>query len=351
MDGSREMSMLIRTDGNTEIGTGHVMRCLTLGLKWREVTGGDVRCVSAVSSPSVERMLAENGIAVNRLEDVVPGGSGDIRGTVRLVGEMRLGVVVLDGYRFGGDFQSALRETGAATLFIDDFVHADWYHAEYVLNQNVYARSGMYERRDPDTKLLLGTRYALLRPEFRKYRVKRGDVPERAENVLVTLGGGDPGNFTSKVMEALKRVPGALSVIVVAGSANPHLEALRDAAGGMDGWRVLRGVRNMAELMSGSDMAVSAGGTTSWELLCLGVPTVMLVTAENQRMTVEHLGKAGAVVNAGSARSVGVDELAEKIAALAGDRRRRMEMRRKSMEMVDGKGAGRVVEVLTEGKG
>jgi len=348
MDGLREMSMLIRTDGNTEIGTGHVMRCLTLGLKWREVTGGDVRCVSAASSPPVERMLVENGIAVARLEGVAPGGSGDIRGTVGLVEETRPRIVVLDGYRFGGDFQSALRETGAVTLFIDDFVHADWYRAEYVLNQNVYARSDMYERRDPETRLLLGTRYALLRPEFREYRAKRGDVPERAGSILVTLGGGDPDNFTLKVMEALKRVPRSLSVTVVAGSANPHIDALNDAAGDMDGWRVLRGVRNMAELMAGADMAVSAGGTTSWELLCLGVPTVMLIIADNQRMTVEHLGRTGVAVNAGSARSVGVDELAEKIAALADDGRRRAEMRRRAMAMVDGDGAGRVVEVLAK---
>jgi UDP-2,4-diacetamido-2,4,6-trideoxy-beta-L-altropyranose hydrolase len=261
--------------------------------------------------------------------------------------------LVLDGYHFDSAYQRLVkeRETGRRLLAIDDTAHLDRYYADIVLNQNLHAHSLHYSHA-PYTRLLLGTRYALLRREFWAWRGHRREVPAVAKKVLVTMGGSDPDNVTLKVVQALVRIDiPDLEAVVVIGPSNPHREALRRAAESSPSpVSLVENVENMPELMAWADMAVSAGGTTVWELLFLGVPTLALPIADNQRESMRVLTEWGFVEGPDQdPDEIGAEAnypISIKMQRLALDEDRRTLLARRGRQLVDGRGVLRVAEVL-----
>jgi len=276
-------SLLLRADASETIGTGHVMRCLALAQAWQD-TGGRVVFLMATEAPAVEARLQSEGMEVIHLP-VQPGSRDDAIQTADLARRVGADWVVVDGYHFGADYQRTIRGLGLHLLFIDDHGHADHYSADLVLNQNIHAHEGIYKNREPYTRLLLGTRYVLLRREFLKWRGWKREIPEVARKVLVTMGGSDPDNVTLKVIQALQQVDvDGLETIVVVGGGNPHYEELQSSVQESRFPVLLESnVTNMPELMAWADVAVSAGGSTSWELAFMGVPALVLILANNQR--------------------------------------------------------------------
>lgn len=337
------MNLLIRADANAQIGTGHVMRCLALAQAWQHV-GGQALFVMATDAPAVEDRLKSEGMEVTRLR-TQPGTDHDAIQTVDLARQGEASWAVVDGYHFGADYQRIIKDSGLHLLAIDDNGHSSHYYAEIVLNQNLHADEGLYENREPYTQLLVGTRYVLLRPEFLKWRGWKREIPEVARKVLVTLGGGDPDNVTLKVVQALQQVEvDALEAIVVVGGSNPHYEELQSAVRGSQlVIRLQSSVTNMADLMAWVDVAVSAGGSTSWEVAFMGLPSAVLVLAHNQRPIAEQLNAAGVAVNLGWHENLCSAEIAQAITQLLVAAQARAEITRRGQELVDGEGTARVL--------
>ena len=230
--------------------------------------------------------------------------------------------MVLDGYQFQGAFQTRVRGQGVRVLAVDDYGHAGCYTADLVLNQNPHAREELYHDRANQTGLLLGTRFALLRREFWKWSGWKRDVPEVARKVLVTLGGTDPDKATFKVIDALQRLglPG-LDAVIVVGGGNPHLAELEKAAAMAHGLIRLRAnVADMPELMAWADVAVAAGGTTTWERALMGLPSLVVILADNQKEVAEALDEEGIGWNLGLHGALGVSVLADALRRLMTDR-------------------------------
>jgi spore coat polysaccharide biosynthesis predicted glycosyltransferase SpsG len=197
--------------------------------------------------------------------------------------------------------------------------------------------------------LLLGPRYALLRREFGPAARRPRDVPPIARKVLVTLGGSDPDNRTLTILRALQRcrVEG-LHAVVVAGAASPHLGELEEAAAtGPARVEVRTAVGDMSGLMAWADLAIGAGGITSWERAALGLPSLVVVIADNQRDIAAALHQAGLSWNIGEAAALGEDRLRTAIEALSRDGAERKKMAERGRQLVDGRGGGRVVAYLT----
>ncbi len=215
------------------------------------------------------------------------------------------------------------------------------------MNQNIRAEELHYSC-EPYTQLLLGTKYALLRREFRKWQSLNRHVPEVACKVLVTLGGGDPDNVTLKVIQALQQLElPDLEARVVVGPTNAHLESLRQEVERSTGnIQLLTAVTHMPDLMAWADIAVSAGGSTCWEMAFMGLPTVILVLAHNQNRTAEELDKAGVLRNLGPYEDVTCAEVARVLAGLALDTALRAYMSRSGRLLVDEQGGRRVLECL-----
>lgn len=337
-------TLIIRADGSAKIGAGHVMRCLALARRWQQ-DGGRVLFVQAATTPSLDACLRAAGAETVMIEAEL-GGSADTEETIRHARASAARWIVADGYHFGAPWQKRIKEAGYRLLIIDDYGHAGHDHADVILNQNAGASRYLYANRDAHTQLLLGSAFALLRPEFLGWRNAPREVAPVATKVLVTLGGGDPDNVTSTVVAALDQLPG-LEVVVVVGGSNPHREAVQSALEQHGGaMRLVVNATNMPELMAWADLAVSAAGSTSWELAFMGVPAALIVVADNQAGIATALAEKGVSLNLGRHQKLTAGGIAEALTLLIADGPRRQEMSRGARSLIDGHGVARVVAAL-----
>ena len=338
-------NLLIRTDAGESVGAGHAMRCLALGQAWRS-KGGRVVFVMAASAPAVKaRIVDEMDEVVDILAD--PGSSRDAEQTMESYRRSGAKILVADGYKFDALYQKRLKEAGARLLLVDDYGHADTYSADWVLNQNLHATEKLYAKRASYTKLLLGPRYAMLRKEFWLRGGFSRDTRTPVRNILVTLGGSDPGNVTAKVIAAIREAARPeWQVQVLVGAANPHRAALESVCAGAPYIRLENATEDMPEKMAWADLAVTASGSTVWETAFMGLPSVVLILAENQRLIAETLHERGVVWNAGWAGSAKIGEAVLKLAA---DKDLRESLSRAGRDLVDGEGALKIAEEICDG--
>ncbi|MCS3705872.1 UDP-2,4-diacetamido-2,4,6-trideoxy-beta-L-altropyranose hydrolase [Salinibacter ruber] len=322
-----------------------MMRCLALAQAW-QAEGGEVYLIGEITGGLASR-LKDEGIVVRALESP-PGKKNDALETARKAQAVGAPWVVVDGYHFDGSYQRRLREEGVRVLLLDDYGHADHYDVDLVLNQNIDAEATLYNSRSENTELLLGPRYALLRKEFWPWREPRRTPQPEANRVLVTLGGADPDNCTEMVVRALGRLNReVLRCTVVIGGSNPNDSSIAAATERTDVSVDLRlDVSDMASLMAEHDVAVSAGGSTCWELAFMGIPNVIIALAKNQRGIAEGLEKSGTSVFLGSHKKVKREEIDEQVEGLIRNDERRLRMAREAQELVDGQGAERVLRKM-----
>jgi UDP-2,4-diacetamido-2,4,6-trideoxy-beta-L-altropyranose hydrolase len=338
--------LLIRVDGSSSSGTGHVMRCLALAQAWRKA--GTVIFAVAQCTPALEERVREEGFEVRKLL-LEPGSRADAQETTSLALQAGVIWVVVDGYQFGADYQRAIKSAGLRLLFFDDYGHAGYYCADLVINQNWGAEARTYTRREPHTRLLLGTRYALLRSEFLTWQDWRRETPTVARRVLVTLGGSDPHNITGKVVEALKMVENFEAVVVVGGS-NPHWSSLKaDRRKLATAFELVVNAKNMPELMARADIAITAAGATLWEMAFMGLPSLVVLLADNQRINAEFAKRTGLGIYLGWHTDVNPQRVAGALTTFALDRQRREDISGELRKMVDGQGAMRVVDEMLDG--
>jgi UDP-2,4-diacetamido-2,4,6-trideoxy-beta-L-altropyranose hydrolase len=337
--------LLIRADGGPSIGSGHLMRCLALAGAWRD-GGGTAVFVLAAPAPALEERL---GIEAEVLHiGSEPGSPEDARDTARIARERGISWVVADGYRFGAEYQKRVRDAGLSLLAIDDYGHADHYYADIVLNQNSYAEMSFYPHFEPSTRFLLGTKYVLLRREFRERTGDARTIPDTGRKVLVTFGGADPGNATLAVIRALMQVRVAdLEVIVVAGGMNLHYEELLAVVKDDPRFSIRSDVRDMPGLMAWADIAISAGGSTCWELAFMGLPALVYPLAANQEPIVRSLVSRGMADELTEGDLSTGDGAARKIANLLASQERRSRFSCRMKELVDGDGAARVAMCIS----
>lgn len=342
-------TLILRADANPRMGTGHVMRCLALAQGWRR-TGGQALFVCADITPALEARINTEGFDVRRIP-ASAGSPEDAQQTIQqaracqpVAGSTQSPWIAADGYQFEAVYQRAIKEAGLRLLLVDDYGHCNHYCADIVLNQNLSARPEWYQHREPHTRLLLGTRYVLLRDQFRAYRDWQRDIAPVARKVLVTLGGADPDNVTGKVIEALRGLDVEAKIVV--GGSNPNLEKLKAETGNLKSCELLVNSNDMPALMAWADMAIAAGGTTSWELAFMGLPSLVLVLADNQRDIATALDREGISINLGWHPDVQAAKLAETLRTLLVDAERRATMSQRGRQLVDGCGVARVVKIL-----
>lgn len=339
-------TLLVRADANVAMGTGHVMRCLALAQAWQDGGGTAIFAMADAPPQLQERLLSESfGI---RAMSAAAGTEQDATQTAALARENAASWVVVDGYQFGADYQRTLKLAGFKVLFLDDYGHASHYWADLVLNQNISADESAYRDRESYTRLLLGPRYCLLRREFNAWREWRRVIAPRGHKVLVTMGGSDPDNFTERVIDSLVSFEDAsLQATIVVGGSNEHSELLERHAAKVGEKIVLRRkVSNMAELMAEADIAISAAGTTCWELCLLGLPAILIDLAPNQTPVARELDRRGCAIHSGNLRDISSTELATQVMRLLNSKDDRQSISMRARELVDGQGASRVMRAL-----
>src|SRR5215471_2820005 len=237
-------TLLVRADASAAIGTGHVMRCLALAQAWLDV-GGQVIFAMAQSTDSIRaRLTRESCEIVNIARD-----GNDLSQTVSLAQSKNCEWLVVDGYQFDGEYQRELKAAGLRGLFLDDYGHSLHYAADLVLNQSISANPTLYADRGPDTRLLLGPRYAMLRREFSPWSNWERKLSPDCHRLLVMMGGSDQANITATVIEGLRQAAiESLDVTVLVGGSNPHVAELQAlaASSGLK-LQLLRDISNIGE--------------------------------------------------------------------------------------------------------
>jgi len=339
-------TLVIRTDADSRIGTGHLMRCLTLAQGW-QAKGGKVIIATNCNNDSLTRHFEAASMPIAAIEHPHPNPM-DWNRTSEILNSNPGAWLVLDGYHFDSAYQRRIKEGGHRLFVIDDTAHLDRYHGDIVLNQNLNAKRMGYSA-EPFTRFLLGPRYALLRQEFLSRYDTKSNIPRIAGKILVTLGGGDDENQTLRVIRALQAVEVAgLEAVVVVGAANPHRSALESEANQSKlPIRLTYNADNMPELMEWADLAVCAGCTTCWELAFMGVPALVIILADNQQANAEALEAEGVSVNLGWYSRLCREKIAQKLFEIANSENIRAQMSRRGRFLVDGKGIERVLKELT----
>lgn len=318
------MHIAFRTDASLQIGTGHVMRCLTLADALRE-RGAHCNFICRPHVGHLLDLIAERGHNVLALPALPESGAAtqntngtfhadwlgvdwatDAAETQQILSAMMAGELldwlVVDHYALEQRWEQILSTNAKRIMVIDDL--ADRHHdCDLLLDQNLGCSKQDYVALiPPSAGTLLGPKFALLRPEFAALRPQslvRRSQNQQLQHLLITMGGVDKDNVTCQVLTTLNActLPSELSITVVMGPHAPWLEQVREVASAMP-WstQVLVGVDNMAQLMADSDLAIGAAGSTSWERCCLGLPSLVLVLADNQKAGAEALQISGAAV-------------------------------------------------------
>jgi UDP-2,4-diacetamido-2,4,6-trideoxy-beta-L-altropyranose hydrolase len=344
------MHLYIRADADSQMGTGHIMRCIALAQAWQD-HGGEVTFISRCDSEPLQQRIKNEGFKLIPITSSCPDPS-DLNDTLFIFKKDTADQnkwIVLDGYHFVPDYQKAIRDAGIHLLVIDDMNHLPCYHADILLNQNINAPALTYHC-DPDTILLMGTQYVLLRRDFLKYQDFKRQSPDRAKNILITLGGADPDNITLKAIEALKLLNEPDIVVrIVVGPANPHQDTLRRSLfSAQYQAALLINPPHMPELMAWADMAVSAGGSTCWELAFMGVPSLTVVTAENQQNIANELERAEIFKTVGHYKAMNMYVLVKELSAFMREKTLRQKKIGLGRQIVDGKGSKTIVRMLSE---
>ncbi len=346
-------NVVIRVDASLSIGTGHVMRCLTLAGKLSK-QGKKVFFVTRDWPGNMAAHIREKEYPVSLLPALHGASSQselqlaaevwqeDAAETGKCIEGLQLDtediLLVVDHYALDEKWERALRPMVRKIMVIDDLANRP-HDCDILLDQNYYKNmEGRYQGLvPPHCRLKLGPKYALLREEFyharKKLKVRDGVV----RHLFIFFGGSDPTQETMKALRAVERLNRPdLSVDVVVGVSNPHRAEIERFCNRLSSALFHYQVDNMAELMAGADLAIGAGGTAIWERCFLGLPSLVIAVAENQVETVKALAEAGVVVYLGQHDQVSVERITDALQQLMGDPRRLVELSRRGIGMIEG---------------
>ncbi|GAB1421629.1 UDP-2,4-diacetamido-2,4,6-trideoxy-beta-L-altropyranose hydrolase [Anaerolineales bacterium] len=339
--------LLIRADANTMMGTGHIMRCLALAQAW-QAHGHSVTFISHQLLPDALRQRLESEGITLILHNLALGSVEDALHTIRLVQDDQA-LLVVDGYHFDSAYQKILFDAGIEFLFIDDNADLGPYYARWIVNQNSYAERSLYPEVQPDTELLLGSPYALIRKEFHQWRDWQRTIPPKAQQLIMTLGGSDADNVTMKCIQALESFSDDLHITVILGGSNPHYDTIMAYVERHHlPIQLKRNVSDMAQQIVEADCAITAGGSTNWEMCLLGLPCVMIILAQNQVATARDLDQRGVAKNLGWHQQVTFKAIQDTLHKLIHDQALRQSMSRKGQLLVDGHGSERITDKLIQ---
>jgi len=357
------MKIVFRVDASNRMGTGHLMRCLTLAETLRE-RGAETHFVCRAHPGNLIEMLQRQAIAVT----VLPAPRApknerhaadyaawlgvtqveDAKQTIEALGGEMPDWLIVDHYGLDAAWEKMLRPHVSQLMVIDDF--ADRRHdCDLLLNQN-YTDAGdeRYQGLVPENcRILTGPRFALLKPEYALYRRTLRPRDGRVRRVLVFFGGADRRNMTALTLEALSAQDFAhLEVDVVIGANNQHRASLERQINARPLTKQYGPRPHLADLMAQADLAIGAGGSTTWERMCLGLPSLVMSLSENQRPICEALQQSDLIQHLDVVSSDRVTDLAEMIKELKGNPGRLLTLSKQNQLLVDGLGALRIAELL-----
>lgn len=305
------MKFLFRTNANNEIGTGHVMRCLAFGQMLKD-EGHEVTFLTQTRNEGLLNKLRKEDFSIIQFDEETDLMK-DAEITIEKSKELDIDWIITDNYKFTTEYQKEIKENNYNLLCIDDLAETHFV-SNIVLNQNINALKIFNYSCEPYTKLLLGTKCILLRREFRKEKNWRREFNEDCKNILITMGGSDPENNTLKILNAVEEIDKALNIKVILGSCYNFFDEIEELKNNSKhNIEVLVNIENLVPVIKWTDLAVTAAGTTVWELAYLQTPMIVGVIADNQIHVAEEMEKEGFAKSFGWVREINSDKIISTI--------------------------------------
>lgn len=332
--------ILIRADTNEQIGTGHVMRCLSIAHSLVE-KGEDVLFVTA--DHKGDGLIMQNGFVPSCLESEWRDLEAELPALIELIKSTQPQFLLIDSYFVTERYFECLAPF-TKLAYMDDLNKARW-DIDYLINYNIFAAVFDYSwYNGTRTELLLQPQYAPLRAEFRG-RPKH-EIKEEVTDILISAGGADPQGISVQLMrEVCPNWPDVRFHFII-GALNPQMDAIKKLAGGNIVLHINE--THMADLMELCDIAVSAAGSTLYELCACGTPTIAFTLADNQIIAAERFAREHIMLNAGDCRDSDsfIQNLGVYIGDLIADQKKRQLLSNRMQTLVDSCGADRIAERL-----
>jgi len=341
------MDILFRTDASVNIGTGHVMRCLTLADELRQ-KGTDINFICREEPGNMISYIKNRGYKIHQLPGEIDIDTGrKLTKEILSKYESKSDWLIIDHYDIDISYESSLRDHVKKIMVIDDLANRE-HDCDLLLDQNYSKNENRYNGLVPENCIqLLGSVYAILRPQFQKARESLREKNGGVNRILIFMGGVDSKDITSKALRAIHMlVRSDIAIDVVIGNLNPHHDEIKILASKIPNTICHHNVEDLAKLMSSADFCIGAGGTTTWERCCVGLPTITIILAENQKDISESLDKEGAIINLGWYQNIKEYNIKEAVEGLIDNPNKMASMSGKSRNLVDGEGVNRVCDAM-----
>lgn len=337
----------IRADANSEIGTGHVMRCLSIASALLEC--GQQVCF-VVADESAVKLLESRGMDYRILHSEYREMEAELPQLCGWLQSEQISCMLIDSYFVTKEYLEQVRRY-IRTVYVDD-MNKFPYPVDALINYNIYGDLLPYREQiaESERSLLLGTTYVPLRAEFRDVGY---EVRAEVQKVLITTGGSDKYNLAGQILEKLLQDDrtGQLQYHVVSGAFNQYLPSLKAIEAEYTNVQIHQNVTKMSELMQECDVALTAGGSTMYELSAVGVPIICFSFVDNQEQIVRTFAHKEVVCYGGDylrEQEAMFDEVLEHLVMLKASKAARQMYSQKEQQLVDGQGAMRIAQFLIE---
>jgi UDP-2,4-diacetamido-2,4,6-trideoxy-beta-L-altropyranose hydrolase len=324
------MKVGIRADGGYSIGMGHIMRTLVIAKELSKTNEVFYICADSNEyEKGINKILSE-GFQIKFINQV------SMKENMKII---NADVLITDSYNVDEDYFNFTKKQFSKTVYIDD-TNLFYFNVDIIINQNIGAENLDYKC-NKDTKLLLGSKYAMLRNEFRNnYTIK---LKKNVKEIMITLGGADPFNVTEKILSYVYDAKYNYHVVI-----GPSFQYTGFIQKYDNDNIIFYNNANMFDIMSKCDIAISACGSTLYEFCACGIPVIGILIAENQKLTTEKLEKIGAIKNIGWYNEFSKNILLNSISSMDKNLKLREKMRNVSLSIIDGVGVNRICsELLT----
>ncbi|SFD34071.1 UDP-2,4-diacetamido-2,4,6-trideoxy-beta-L-altropyranose hydrolase [Clostridium uliginosum] len=337
--------LFIRTDANSKIGTGHLMRCLAIANQAKQE---GVECIFIISDKETEQIITPFGFSTICLNSKWNNLNSEIAKLIQVINENKIKLLLVDSYYVTKEY---FKEVGKRVdlIYLGDLEYCEEYIA-CLINYNNYYYKFNYENMfiNKKTKLLLGTKYTPLRKEFININPILNNT---VSNVLITTGGTDKYNIAEKLLQYFvnEKKETNINFNVVVGSLNKNLESLSEFEKKNKNVKLYININNIAQLMIESDIAISAGGSTLYELCACGTPTICYAFVNNQLDSINEFSNNEIMISVGDIRGREkecIDLIYDKIQFLKNNYHIRQKMSKSMCEVVDGKGNCRIIKEI-----
>lgn len=323
------MYTFIRVDASVEIGTGHVMRCLTLAHRLKK-DGHQVAFICRGAEGECITLIKQQGFVVYTLpfcdgslwNFVAEYWDKDAYETIEILKQFNVEKLIIDHYSIDTKWEQLVRPFVKNIMVIDDLANRK-HDCDILLDQNFYLdMETRYEGLVPSSaEMLLGPSHALLRDEFIQAKKHIKPFDGKVERLFIFFGGSDPTNETEKVLLAIKPIIDKYNLVVdvVVGNSNPNKLKIKQLCDDIENTHYHCQVSNIAELMVQADLAIGGGGTSTWERAFVGLPTIVIAVAKNQVEVAKAVANTGAIVYLGLSDEIKANQILINFKILYGD--------------------------------